>query len=147
MRTVARYSVTFPLSRDTSNSDTRPHFIPRTVFPASCTAFFAAAAKLVPETPTTSITFWTMPDPPARRPLSRISKLRLGRPVAPLTDPASLPPAVAVALLLRPRVLRRPLLALLPVLAVHHARRDGGGEKGADVPNPVPPPSDVCETP
>src|SRR2546428_8064406 len=64
MRTVARYSVTFPLSRDTSNSDARPHFIPRTVFPASCTAFFAAAAKLAPETPTTSITFWTIQTPP-----------------------------------------------------------------------------------
>src|SRR2546427_13115282 len=88
-----------------------------------------------------------MPDPPARGPLSRISKLRLGRPVAPLAAPPSLPTAVAVALLLRPRVLRRPLLPFLAVPAIHHARRDDGGGKRGPVPPAPPPPSHRCGKP
>jgi len=40
-----------------SNSATRAHFRPRTVFAASATAFSAAFAKLSLEVPTTSITF------------------------------------------------------------------------------------------
>src|SRR5579864_776589 len=60
MRVVARYSAIFLPSRSISNSDTRAHFIPRTVLAASATAFSAAFAKLSLEAPTMSMTFCAM---------------------------------------------------------------------------------------
>src|SRR5713226_8918943 len=60
MRAVARYSAIFLPSISISNSATRAHFMPRTVFAASATAFSAALAKLSLEEPTTSMTFWAM---------------------------------------------------------------------------------------
>src|ERR1700757_1687759 len=57
MRAVARYSAIFLPSSSISNSATRAHFMPRTVFAASATAFSAAFAKLSFDVPTTSITF------------------------------------------------------------------------------------------
>src|SRR5947208_4997148 len=46
----------FGAHRDCSSA-TRAHFMPRTVFAASATAFSAAFAKLSLDVPTTSITF------------------------------------------------------------------------------------------
>src|SRR2546427_3959857 len=60
MRAVARYSAIFLPSISISNSATRAHFMPRTVFAASATAFSAALAKLSLEEPTISMTFWAM---------------------------------------------------------------------------------------
>ena len=60
MRAVARYSAIFLPSISISNSATRAHFMPRTVFAASATAFSAALAKLYLEDPTTSMTFCAM---------------------------------------------------------------------------------------
>src|ERR1700730_4941996 len=60
MRAVARYSAIFLPSINISNSDTRAHFMLRTVLAASATAFSAALAKLSCEEPTISMTFWAM---------------------------------------------------------------------------------------
>src|SRR6266404_3462245 len=60
MRAVARYSVIFLPSSATSNSATRAHFMPRTVFAASATAFSVAFAKLSFDAPTISMTFCGM---------------------------------------------------------------------------------------
>src|SRR4029077_21239840 len=60
MRAVARYSVIFLPSSTISNSETRAHFMPRTVLAASATAFSAALAKLSLEDPTMSMTFCAM---------------------------------------------------------------------------------------
>jgi hypothetical protein len=57
MRAVTRYSVIFFPSSFISNSATRAHFMPRTVFAASPTAFSAACAKLSFDAPTISMTF------------------------------------------------------------------------------------------
>src|SRR3972149_11000354 len=63
MRAAARWGlIAFP-STSISNSDTRAHFIPRTVLPATVTAFLAASAKLFVENPTTSVTFCTIEPP------------------------------------------------------------------------------------
>src|SRR5712664_3095984 len=60
MRAVARYSAIFLPSISISNSATRAHFMPRTVFAASATAFSAALAKLSLEDPAISMTFCGM---------------------------------------------------------------------------------------
>src|SRR3972149_9716662 len=63
MRAAARWGlIAFP-STSISNSDTRAHFIPRTVLPATVTAFLAASAKLFVENPPPPVTFCTIEPP------------------------------------------------------------------------------------
>src|SRR3972149_3385913 len=62
MRTVARYDATLLSFSSISNSETRAHRRSRTVCAAMATAFLAASAKLVLDTATTSMIFWTIDD-------------------------------------------------------------------------------------